>query len=147
MPKVECSLEIMAEPDKVWPVICDMTAYPEFMPDVKSVTVIERKENSTVTEWRTTVDGRPINWSERDYFYPDRLRIEYEQIAGDLKKFTGFWQLTPAEGGTVVVLSVDFEFGIPMVAGLLNPLLKKKVRDNSMAMLTAIKNRLEKNPQ
>ena len=37
-----------------------------------------------------------------------------------------------------------FEFGIPMIAGLLNPILKKKVRENSENMLTAVKAQIEK---
>ena len=46
--------------------------------------------------------------------------------------------------GTEVSLLVDFEFGIPMIAGLLNPILKKKVRENSENMLTAVKAQIEK---
>ena len=42
------------------------------------------------------------------------------------------------------VSKVDFEFGIPMIAGLLNPILKKKVRENSENMLTAVKAQIEK---
>ena len=42
-----------------------------------------------------------------------------------------------------MTLSVDFEFGIPMIAGMLNPLLKKKVRENSENMLAAIKAQIE----
>lgn len=45
--------------------------------------------------------------------------------------------------GTEVSLLVDFEFGIPMIAGLLN-LFKEKVRENSENMLTAVKAQIEK---
>ncbi|MPN03383.1 hypothetical protein SDC9_150613 [bioreactor metagenome] len=56
----------------------------------------------------------------------------------------GEWRLTSSNDGVEVVLSVDFEFGIPMIAGLLNPILKKKVRENSENMLAAVKAQIEK---
>ena len=57
----------------------------------------------------------------------------------------GEWRLTETDGGTDVMLTVDFEFGIPMIAGLLNPILKMKVRDNSENMLAAVKAKVEEN--
>jgi len=43
----------------------------------------------------------------------------------------------------IIKLAVDFEFGIPMISGLLNPILKRKVRDNSKNMLKAVKEKME----
>ena len=54
------------------------------------------------------------------------------------------WVIEPKAEGCEVTLAVDFEFGIPMIAGLLNPILKKKVRENSENMLTSIKEQIEK---
>lgn len=143
MPYVEVSLPVKADPAKVYPILKEMEKYPEFMEDLVSVEVVERGENSTVTKWVSNVDGRIIKWTEVDTFNDENMHIAYRQIEGDLKKFEGEWILTPIEGGTEIKLTVDFEFGIPMIAGLLNPILKKKVKDNSMNMLTAIKERLE----
>lgn len=50
----------------------------------------------------------------------------------------GEWILKKTASGSEVKLTVDFEFGIPMLAGLLNPVLKRKVRENSENMLSAI---------
>ena len=106
--------------------------------------VVERGENTTVSHWVSNVDGRKIVWTERDTFYPEEMRITYCQTEGDLKKMEGEWRLVPVSEGTEVSLLVDFEFGIPMIAGLLNPILKKKVRENSENMLTAVKAQIEK---
>jgi ribosome-associated toxin RatA of RatAB toxin-antitoxin module len=56
----------------------------------------------------------------------------------------GAWELVDTEDGVNVSLAVDFEFGIPMIAGLLNPILIRKVRENSEDMLQAIKGEIEK---
>lgn len=143
MPYVEVSTQIKAPAAQIYPVIKEMEKYPEFMPDLESVKVLQREENATLTHWVSNVDGRVIQWTERDSFDDEKMCIHYEQTAGDLKKFQGDWLLTETGAGTEVKLTVDFEFGIPMIAGLLNPILKKKVRDNSMNMLQAIKDRME----
>jgi ribosome-associated toxin RatA of RatAB toxin-antitoxin module len=139
MPYVEVSTLVQGDMSKIWPIVADMESYPKFMPNLDSVVVTERGENTTVSKWVSNVDGRVIAWTEKDVFMPERHRIEYQQLSGDLKKFEGFWQLTETPEGISIVLTVDFEFGIPMVAALLNPLLKKKVRENSEGMLAAIK--------
>jgi len=143
MPYVEVTMPVKADRSEIYPILKDMEKYPEFMTDLVSVEVLERLEDTTVTKWVSNVDGRIIRWTEQDVFDDVRMHIAYRQIEGDLKKFEGEWVLTPIEGGTEIKLTVDFEFGIPMIAGLLNPILKKKVRVNSENMLKAIKDRLE----
>lgn len=144
MPYVEVAITVNAAAAEVYPFLKDMESYPKFMPDLVSVDVLERTAATTTTSWVSNVDGRIIRWTELDQFYDEDLRICYRQIGGDLKKFEGEWLLTRlADASTEIKLTVDFEFGIPMIAGLLNPLLKRKVRENSMNMLTAIKGRVE----
>lgn len=144
MPYVEVALQVKARPEQVYPILKEMEKYPEFMDDLESVEVLERKDNTTLTKWVSNVDGRVIKWIEQDVFDDESMHISYKQTEGDLKRFEGEWILTPIDDGTEIKLTVDFEFGIPMIAGLLNPILRKKVRDNSMNMLQSIKKRLEK---
>lgn len=144
MPFVEVTMPVMCDRHEIYPILKEMEKYPEFMEDLISVEVLERKENTTVTKWVSNVDGRTIKWTELDVFDDENLHISYRQLEGDLKRFEGEWSLTPIEGGTEVKLTVDFEFGIPMIAGLLNPILKKKVRENSANMLKSIKDKMEK---
>lgn len=138
MPDVLVTKKIQGNIDSVYQLVSNMTAYPTFMPDLISVELIERDGNSTITNWVSSVAGRKIQWTERDVFYPENYRIEYEQIKGDLKVFCGYWQLIQEVDGITISLYVNFEFGIPMIAGMLNPLLKKTVRDNSENMLKCI---------
>lgn len=145
MPYVEVSKVVKANRAQILPIIKRMEDYPLFMADLKSVTVLERGDNFTITQWVSNVDGRVIEWTERDTFYDDEWRIHYQQTAGDLKKMEGEWLLSEVEEGTKITLTVDFEFGIPMIAGLLNPILKMKVSDNSENMLAAVKAKIEGN--
>lgn len=143
MPFVEVTMPVMCDRHEIYPILKEMEKYPDFMEDLISVEVLERKDNTTITKWVSNVDGRTIKWTELDVFDDEQLHIAYRQLEGDLKRFEGEWSLMPIEGGTEVKLTVDFEFGIPMIAGLLNPILKKKVRENSTNMLKAIKEKME----
>lgn len=144
MPYVESNITINGDGNKVYEIIKDMASYPNFMKDLVSVEILERGEDYTISHWVTNADGRRIVWTERDTFYPEELKITYEQTEGDLKKMEGAWTIVEQADGCEVTLAVDFEFGIPMIAGLLNPILKKKVRENSENMLNSIKEQIEK---
>lgn len=144
MPYVEAKTLIRGDGHKIYDIVKNMEAYPNFMKDLVSVEILERGDNYDISHWVSNVDGRRIVWTERDDFYPEELRIAYAQTAGDLKKMEGQWTIVPGEAGCEVTLAVDFEFGIPMIAGLLNPILKKKVRENSENMLNSIKAQIEK---
>ncbi len=143
MPYVEVSKLIRGEGRAIYDIISDMEAYPSFMKDLVSVKVSERGPGYDISSWVSDVDGRRIAWTERDCFYPEELKIAYQQTAGDLKKMEGAWTIEPRSDGCLVTLAVDFEFGIPMIAGLLNPILKRKVKENSENMLAAIKKQVE----
>lgn len=143
MPYVEVTISVGCTRDKIYPILKDMEKYPGFMADLVSVEVLERTATTTITKWVSNVDGRIIKWTELDTFDDENMHISYQQVDGDLKKMAGEWILTPTDEGTDIKLTVDFEFGIPMISGLLNPILKRKVRDNSINMLNAVKEKVE----
>mgnify|MGYP000056314849 FL=1 len=144
MPFVKSDILIKGDKNAIYQVIQNMEDYPRFMESLVSVTVLERGKNYDISHWVSNVDGRKIVWTERDDFYPEDFKITYQQTDGDLKKMEGVWELNDEAEGVRVSLTVDFEFGIPMIAGLLNPLLVRKVRENSEAMLAAVKGQIEK---
>ncbi|QNO13471.1 SRPBCC family protein [Alkalicella caledoniensis] len=144
MPFVETDIIIKGDINEIYPIVKDMESYPKFMDSVKSIKVIERGENSTLTQWKTELKGKPFNWVEKDVFYDEDYKITYELTSGDLKKFEGQWTLTENPEGVKVHLTVDFEFGVPMIASLLNPIAKLIIKQNLDSMLTGIKGEVEK---
>src|SRR5690606_14942576 len=131
MPFVERSIQIDGPPEAVYELAKDMERFPSFMPDVQSVKVVSRNGSSTVTEWVSEVDGTEILWTEEDHFDDANRRIEYRLIEGDLDKFEGEWRFEPVNGGTRVVLTVDFDFGIPELTNLIGATLEVKVGETS----------------
>ncbi|MFA5504939.1 MAG: aromatase/cyclase [Vulcanimicrobiota bacterium] len=143
MPQVERKIVIDGDPQRVYELAKDMESYPNFMPDVESVKVVERGTNSTVTEWVTNVDGTPFLWTEGDNFDDQNLRIDYALIEGDLEKFEGSWSFRPVDGKTEVTLVVDYDFGLPELTELIGPTLHEKVGENSEMMLAGMKKLVE----
>jgi coenzyme Q-binding protein COQ10 len=144
MPFVETKIVIAASPSAVYGLAKQQERFPEFMPDVESVTVLERSENRMVTRWKTLVEEAPIEWTEEDLFDDDALRVDYHLIEGDLDRFEGTWTFTNgAPGCTNVTLGVEYDFGVPTLAELIGPTLHRKVRENSEMMLAALKREAE----
>ncbi len=143
MPFVETSIDIAAPRRQIYEMAKDMERYPEFMPDVEYVKILKRDGNQTVTRWKTLVEEAPIEWTEVDVFDDANTRIDYRLIEGDLDKFEGAWKFEERDGITNVVLTVDYDFGVPTLAELIGPILRKKVEENSLMMLQALKTRCE----
>jgi coenzyme Q-binding protein COQ10 len=143
MPYVETTIAIAAPARVVYELAKDQERFPQFMPDVETVVVLERHAEYTITRWKTLVEEAPIEWTEEDRFDDERRRIDYKLIEGDLDKFEGAWTFEERDGVTHVVLGVDYDFGVPTLAELIGPTLQKKVQENSEMMLAALKRQAE----
>ena len=143
MPYVETSIAIAAPARVVYELAKEQERFPQFMPDVETVVILERHPTHLISRWKTLVEEAPIEWTEEDRFDDDAMRIDYKLIEGDLDKFEGAWTFTETGGTTNVVLGVDYDFGVPTLAELIGPTLQKKVRENSEMMLAALKKEAE----
>jgi len=142
---VKDDIEINAPALLVYQVASKTEDFPLFIPDVKVVKILEKKENKQLTYWEANIDGIIFKWEEEDIFYPDKLYLEYKLIKGDVDKFEGYWQVFPiSENKSKLVLYLDFEVNIPMLASLIMPTIRFKVKKNIQQMLKAIKERAEK---
>jgi coenzyme Q-binding protein COQ10 len=139
MPYVECRIVIDAPARRVYELAKDQERFPQFMPDVESVTILSRRPDGVVSRWKTLVEEAPIEWTEEDRFDDAALRIDYKLIEGDLDTFEGAWTFEHRDGATHVALGVEYDFGVPTLAELIGPTLEKKVRENSEMMLQALK--------
>lgn len=144
MPYVETTIAIDAPSRVVYEIAKEQERFPQFMPDVESVTVLERYPDRVITRWKTLVEEAPIEWTEEDRFDDKTPRIDYKLLEGDLDKFEGSWTFAERDGVTHVLLGVDFDFGVPTLAELIGPTLSRKVQENSEMMLAALKVEAEK---
>jgi len=143
LPYVETATTVAAPARIVYELAKDQERFPDFMPDVELVVVLERHADRVISRWKTLVEEAPIEWIEEDRFDDERLRIDYKLLEGDLDKFEGSWTFDERNGNTHVKLGVDYDFGVPTLAELIGPTLQKKVVENSEMMLAALKREAE----
>jgi coenzyme Q-binding protein COQ10 len=144
MPYVEVRIVVAAPARDVYELAKEQERFPEFMPDVESVTILERRGDAMITRWKTLVEEAPIEWTEEDRFDDERTRIDYKLIEGDLDTFEGAWTFEDGGDGTThVVLGVEYDFGVPTLAELIGPTLQRKVQENSEMMLAGLKREAE----
>ena len=147
MPRITNELVINADPDTVYRVGRDVERFPEFMPDVKSVTVKERSEDGRrlVVEW---VGYMPefkltVRWTEEDIWDDAARTCTFSFVSGDFKEYGGEWRFEPAEGGTRFVSVVDYEIEIPLVGPLIKSVIKRKMSENVDKLQLALKRHIE----
>jgi coenzyme Q-binding protein COQ10 len=140
---VEAQIVIDAPAREIYELAKEQERFPDFMPDVETVTVLERHADYIVTRWKTLVEDAPIEWTEEDRFDDVTPRIDYKLTEGDLDTFEGAWTFEKHVGGTRVTLTVVYDFGVPTLAELIGPTLEKKVRENCAMMLAGLKSEAE----
>ena len=141
---MESRIVIEAAARDVYELAKDQERFPDFMPDVESIAIVERDGARVVSRWKTLVEEAPIEWTEEDLFDDDALRVDYRLLEGDLDRFEGSWTFEDGDGRTHVRLVVDYDFGVPTLAELIGPTLHKKVKENSEMMLAALKSEAER---
>jgi ribosome-associated toxin RatA of RatAB toxin-antitoxin module len=138
MTTFELIKQIPCSADAVFEELCHMERYVESMKNIERLTVLSRAEHMAQTRWDATLDGRKLTWTEEDMYDQEARRIEYRLIEGDFSEMTGNWQVEDTADGCTVTLNVSFAFGIPMLAMFVEPILKRKLEENSHMLLDGI---------
>jgi len=147
MPTVENSIWIRADLDRVYAVARDTEAFPEFMPDVKSIRVLERSDDGRrmVVEWVGIIPEfkTTVKWVEEDLWDDAEHTCAFRFVSGDFKEYHGLWRFTPEGDGTRFDSSVTYEYEIPLIGPLIKGVILKKMRENVDRLQQAIKGKAE----
>lgn len=143
MAQVNASTTIAAPIENVYAVAKAVETFPEFMPDLESVEVLERFNGNTVSRWVGLVQGRKVRWVEEDLWDDRSYRCDFRQREGDFTRYQGSWRFEPVPEGTRTTIDVDFELDVPLAGALLSNLLKVLMRKNIEGMLSALKGQIE----
>jgi ribosome-associated toxin RatA of RatAB toxin-antitoxin module len=133
--------------EKVYALAKNVEAFPGFMPDVKSITVLERGEDGrrTVCEWVGIVKEfkTTIKWTEEDIWDDDAHTCTFSLVKGDYSKYGGKWTFTDLGGKTRFDSEIEVEYDVPLVGALIKCLIARKMKENVDNMLAAIKKEVE----
>lgn len=143
MADVQASTLIRAPLDEVYRVAKDVEKFPQFMPDVESIRVLERREDVVVVEWTGVILGRRVRWVEEERWDDTAHRSRFRLVEGDFTRFEGIWSFQAVPEGTQTALTLEYEMELPLAGPLLSNVLRVLVRKNLESMLAALKGQLE----
>ena len=144
MPVIEVRRVLSAPVDKVVAIARAVEDYPQFMPDVRSVRVLESHDNGNLqkVEWVGVIRqfAREIKWIQEDrWIHPHR--VEFKQLEGDYDKMEGHWEFSPANGGTEFTNVLDYEYRVPLLGALVTKVVEFLVRQNLESVMDGIEKR------
>jgi uncharacterized membrane protein len=146
---VRSSIEIDGPLERVYALAKDIESFPEFMPDLKSVTIIERSEDGSriTSDWVGIVKEFKtlVKWTEQDIWDDAARTCTFSLVKGDYSKYSGVWTFTDLGGRTRFDSEIEVEYDVPLIGALIRGLIARKMKDNVDNMLAAIKGKVEGN--
>ena len=147
MPTIESSRDIAASISVVYALAKRVEDFPQYMPDVRSIKVLEASADGrrTVTEWVGVVEqfNQTVRWIEEDLWDDEAHTCTFHQVKGDYSKYSGVWRFVSIPGGTRFESELTFEYNIPLIGPLIQGLIGKLMRANLENTLKAIAERSE----
>ena len=109
-------------PEEVFDRIVEFERYPDLVEAVQEVTVDRSGDPAApISDWVVAFRNGLLRWREVDRLDRPGLRVEFEQLSGDFDVFAGVWVLTRLAVGTGVVFDARFDFGVPSLASIIDP--------------------------
>ncbi|MEN3202336.1 MAG: SRPBCC family protein [Atribacterota bacterium] len=144
MARIAVSLRIPKNVEVVYEKAKSIEALAHFLPDLEEVRVLKREGQEVESFWKGRFQGREVKWTERDIWDDMKKECRFFALEGDFKKYEGVWRFREDDpSSTLVELEIEYDLGIPLVGALIHAFLKKKMEENALAMLQALKKALE----
>jgi ribosome-associated toxin RatA of RatAB toxin-antitoxin module len=126
-------------PAEVLPEIVRFDRYPALAPHVRSTVVHRTLPTPTGrSEWELHFRSGLLRWTEEETFEAALGRVTFTQTEGDFDAFSGGWDLTPDGAGTCLEFRADFDFGIPSLAGILDPIAHRVIQETVAYVVTGM---------
>lgn len=138
MPRTQLSVDVEAPLEQLMSIITDFRRYPEFLPEIEHVEILEESDS----EWKVRFKLRLVRRLE----YTLQLvrespgRIRWSLVDGIFKSNDGFWELESiGESLTRGTYDIDIVFGLFVPAAIVNTLVGRNLPDT----LARFKSRVE----
>ncbi|MFN7018775.1 MAG: type II toxin-antitoxin system RatA family toxin [Fimbriimonadales bacterium] len=147
MARVEVETVIHAPLETVYAVARDVEAFPQFMPDVRSVKILEKSEDGsrTLTEWVAYASQLKlqVKWTEEDLWDDASHTCRFRQVKGDYDQMEGLWEFLPHPEGTLFRSVLDYELRVPLLGAIVQKVVHHLVTLNLKGILEGVKARAE----
>lgn len=145
MPTVESSIIINGPIERVYECAKDIERFPEYMPDVKDVKILERDGERIISEWSAYIPDfkMTVKWVEEDLWNEETRTCDFKLVKGDYAAYSGKWTFTTVDGGTSFDSVVNYEYDVPLIGALIKGLVQRKVQENVDQILKCVKEKVE----
>ena len=108
---------VRAAPERVWPVLVDYRGHARYYPRVVSAELVEADAQHALVRYVVGVGPFSFGFHMIKYPNPVRRRIEWHLDANHANNFfrenTGYWQVDPAESGSLVTYAMAVRTILP----------------------------------
>jgi ribosome-associated toxin RatA of RatAB toxin-antitoxin module len=122
----------------VFDTLADFRHYARLVDVVRSVDLHGSEEGTSTSDWVVEFRNGLLQWTEQDWFRREELRLDFYQIEGDFEEFFGGWVLTREPGGTAASMIADFDFGVPSLASIVEPVAERVLTDVTRLILRGL---------
>ncbi len=140
MKTVEVRGEVVGLPSaEVFETLVDFARYPELVDTVRKVAVEPAgRDGSVLSHWEVDFRNGVLRWSERDTFDRATLISGFSQTDGDFDIFDGAWEVTDRGEKVDVLFHARFDFGVPSVASLIEPVAVRVLTQSMQRILAGL---------
>ena len=124
--------------DTVFDTLADFRHYAELVDVVRSVDMDRPTDGTARSSWVVEFRNGLLRWTEEDWFRRDQGRLDFNQIEGDFDEFYGGWVLAPEPDGVRTALIADFDFGVPSLASIVEPVAERVLTDVTQQILLGL---------
>ncbi|MEU2611677.1 SRPBCC family protein [Micromonospora sp. NPDC007271] len=128
-----------ADAGTVFDRLIEFERYPELVDVVRSVVILSPPgAQPMVSCWEVYFRNGILAWTEADRLRRDDLTIEFEQTDGDFDEFSGSWVLEPRDGGVALTFAAAFDFGVPTLASIIDPVAERVLAETIQLVLRGL---------
>lgn len=132
MPHFNTIRRVPFTPRQMFAVVADIERYPEFLPLVEGLTVLERKESGETTELTAamTVGYNAITerFTTRVVLAPKAGEIQVRHLEGPFSHLENDWRFVAADGGCDVHFTIDYAFRSTMLSLIVGGAFERAVK-------------------
>lgn len=150
MGRIRTAVVAHAPLDALFELASGVERYPEYIPALKSLKVLERcpKGRLLRCQWHAETHflgkKRSLVWVQQDVWDKPTHVCEVKLLSSrDVKKLNGVWRFTQVEKGVRMELNVDFQVAHPLMTPGFHSLLDNLMKANNEALLNGLKREAE----
>jgi ribosome-associated toxin RatA of RatAB toxin-antitoxin module len=113
------SIWIDAPPERVFPLVADLAAWPERLPHYRYVRVLAREDGSVRAAMSARRGPFPVFWEALQTPDPGSRAIRFRHLRGVTRGMDVLWTLMPERGGTLARIVHDLDLRWPLVGRFL----------------------------